>query len=152
MFNCVTQRLSAEGGTTSSATLTATGKLERRRLTGEGNEALSGSSAMGFDYFCVLSAGLKTPTVISHNTARTAAANQPAAKTAPTANHLAKQASQYPLQRSGSARLSRVHSTGKGCVSALYVYVRLLSACVCWQSVCVQRAPGVSVFQKSINP
>lgn len=131
MFNCVTQHLSGEGGKTSSATLTATGKLEHRRLTGEGNEALSGSSATGFDFFCVPSAGLKTPTVISHNTARTAAANQPAAKTAP--NHLAKQASQYPLQRSGSARLSRVHSSGKGCVSALYVCATII--CLC--AVCV---------------
>ncbi|XP_073332315.1 uncharacterized protein [Pagrus major] len=51
--------------------------------------------------------GLKTPTVTNHSTAKTAAANQTAAK---TANHLAKQASQYPLQRSGSARLSRLNS------------------------------------------
>ncbi|XP_039638864.1 microtubule-associated tumor suppressor candidate 2 homolog isoform X3 [Perca fluviatilis] len=45
--------------------------------------------------------GLKTPTVTSHNTA----------KTAPAANQgLTKQVSQYPLQRSGSARLSRLNS------------------------------------------
>ncbi|TMS23482.1 Microtubule-associated tumor suppressor 1-like protein A, partial [Larimichthys crocea] len=56
--------------------------------------------------------GLKTPTVTNHNTAKTAAANQTAAKMAPTSNQaLTKQASQYPLQRSGSARLSRLHST-----------------------------------------
>ncbi|XP_031168946.1 microtubule-associated tumor suppressor 1 homolog isoform X2 [Sander lucioperca] len=55
--------------------------------------------------------GLKTPTVTSHNTAKTAAANQIAAKTAPAANQgLTKQVSQYPLQRSGSARLSRLNS------------------------------------------
>nr|XP_046256629.1 microtubule-associated tumor suppressor candidate 2 homolog isoform X3 [Scatophagus argus] len=53
--------------------------------------------------------GLKTPTVTNHNTAKTA--NQHTAKMAPTASHLAKQASQYPLQRSGSARLSRQHNT-----------------------------------------
>uniref|UniRef100_A0A671UWN8 Microtubule associated tumor suppressor 1b n=1 Tax=Sparus aurata TaxID=8175 RepID=A0A671UWN8_SPAAU len=52
--------------------------------------------------------GLKTPTVTQHSTAKTAAANQTAAK---TANNLSKQASQYPLQRSGSARLSRLNST-----------------------------------------
>ena len=68
---------------------------------------------MGFDYFCVLSTGLKAPTVTNHSTAKTAAANQTAAKTAPTANQLVKPASQYPLQRSGSARLSRLNSTGK---------------------------------------
>ncbi|XP_028451813.1 microtubule-associated tumor suppressor candidate 2 homolog isoform X2 [Perca flavescens] len=45
--------------------------------------------------------GLKTPIVTSHNTA----------KTAPAANQgLTKQVSQYPLQRSGSARLSRLNS------------------------------------------
>ncbi|XP_032395196.1 microtubule-associated tumor suppressor 1 homolog isoform X2 [Etheostoma spectabile] len=56
--------------------------------------------------------GLKTPTVTSNNTAKTAASNQIAAKAAPAANHgLTKQISQYPLQRSGSARLSRLNST-----------------------------------------
>ncbi|KAM9363254.1 uncharacterized protein ABDE67_014660 [Symphorus nematophorus] len=55
--------------------------------------------------------GLKAPTVTNHSTAKTAATNQIATKTAPTANHLVKQASQYPLQRSGSARLSRLNST-----------------------------------------
>lgn len=57
------------------------------------------------------SAGLKSPTVTSHNMAKTA--SQSTTKTAPTANQLAKQVSQYPLQRSGSARFSRVHSAGK---------------------------------------
>ncbi|XP_036948525.1 microtubule-associated tumor suppressor 1 homolog isoform X4 [Acanthopagrus latus] len=52
--------------------------------------------------------GLKTPTVTNHSTAKTAAANQTAAK---TANQLAKQVSQYPLQRSSSARLSQLNST-----------------------------------------
>ncbi|XP_076584210.1 uncharacterized protein LOC143319279 isoform X2 [Chaetodon auriga] len=56
-------------------------------------------------------ASLKTLTVGNHNTAKTAATNQTAANTAPTANHLAKQTSQYLLQRSGSARLNRLHST-----------------------------------------
>ncbi|XP_051242036.1 microtubule-associated tumor suppressor 1 homolog isoform X2 [Dicentrarchus labrax] len=56
--------------------------------------------------------GLKTPTVTNNSTAKTAATNQTAAKTTPTATQgLTKQASQYPLQRSGSARLSRLHST-----------------------------------------
>ncbi|XP_044045632.1 microtubule-associated tumor suppressor 1 homolog isoform X2 [Siniperca chuatsi] len=56
--------------------------------------------------------GLKAPTLTNHNTARTASANQAAAKTAPAANQgLAKQVSHYPLQRSGSARLSRLNST-----------------------------------------
>ncbi|KAI4790031.1 hypothetical protein KUCAC02_034874 [Chaenocephalus aceratus] len=45
---------------------------------------------------------LKVPTVINHNTAKTAAANQTAAKTAPAANQsLTKQTSQNHLQRSG---------------------------------------------------
>uniref|UniRef100_A0A4W6CYX7 Microtubule associated tumor suppressor 1b n=1 Tax=Lates calcarifer TaxID=8187 RepID=A0A4W6CYX7_LATCA len=58
------------------------------------------------------STGLKAPTATNHNTAKTTAASQTAVKTAPSANHgLAKQASQYPLQRSGSARLSRLNST-----------------------------------------
>lgn len=56
--------------------------------------------------------GLKAPTVTNHNTAKTAAANLTSAKTAPPANQgPTKQASQYPLQRSGSARLSRLNST-----------------------------------------
>ncbi|XP_034748858.1 microtubule-associated tumor suppressor 1 homolog isoform X2 [Etheostoma cragini] len=55
--------------------------------------------------------GLKTPTVTNNNTAKTSAANQVAAKTVPAANHgLTKQVSQYPLQRSSSARLSRLNS------------------------------------------
>lgn len=71
------------------------------------------------------SAGLKSPTVTSHNMAKTA--SQSTTKTAPSANQLAKQAFQYPLQRSGSARFSRVHSAGKD-VWALAVL--LLAACV----------------------
>ncbi|XP_074484527.1 uncharacterized protein LOC141763721 isoform X2 [Sebastes fasciatus] len=56
--------------------------------------------------------GLKAPTVTNHNTAKTAAANQTAAKTAPAAiQGLTRQTSQYPLQRSGSARLSRLNGT-----------------------------------------
>ncbi|KAJ4944729.1 hypothetical protein JOQ06_013269, partial [Pogonophryne albipinna] len=56
-------------------------------------------------------ASLKVPTVINHNTAKAAAANQTAAKTAPAANQsLTKQTSQNHLQRSGSARLSRLNS------------------------------------------
>ncbi|XP_042340247.1 microtubule-associated tumor suppressor 1 homolog [Plectropomus leopardus] len=56
--------------------------------------------------------GLKAPTVTNHNIAKTAAANQTAAKTSPAANQaLTKPGSQYPLQRSGSARLSRLNST-----------------------------------------
>ncbi|XP_070835253.1 microtubule-associated tumor suppressor 1 homolog isoform X2 [Chaetodon trifascialis] len=55
-------------------------------------------------------ASLKTLTVANHNTAK-AATNQTTANTAPTANHLAKKTSQYLLQRSGSARLNRPHST-----------------------------------------
>ncbi|GAA6225840.1 microtubule-associated tumor suppressor 1-like isoform X2 [Lates japonicus] len=58
------------------------------------------------------STGLKTPTATNHNTAKMTAASQTAVKTAPSASQgLAKQASQYPLQRSGSARLSRLNST-----------------------------------------
>lgn len=54
--------------------------------------------------------GLKTPTVSNLNTAKAAAANQSAVKAAPAANQgLTKQTTQYPLQRSGSARLSRLH-------------------------------------------
>lgn len=69
---------------------------------------------MGFDFFCVLSTGLKAPTATNHNTAKTTAASQTAVKTASSTNQgLVKQASQYPLQRSGSARLSRLNSTGK---------------------------------------
>ncbi|XP_054460390.1 microtubule-associated tumor suppressor 1 homolog isoform X4 [Anoplopoma fimbria] len=56
--------------------------------------------------------GLKAPTVTNNNTAKTAAAHQIAEKIAPAANQgLSKQASQYPLQRTGSARLSRLNST-----------------------------------------
>ncbi|XP_042284944.1 microtubule-associated tumor suppressor 1 homolog isoform X3 [Thunnus maccoyii] len=56
--------------------------------------------------------GLKAPSVTSHITAKTAAANQTAAKTTSAANQgLIKQASQYPLQRSGSARLSRLNNS-----------------------------------------
>ncbi|KAM7393553.1 hypothetical protein PAMP_020416 [Pampus punctatissimus] len=52
--------------------------------------------------------GLKAPSVTSHITAKTAAANQTAAK---TNQGLTKQASQYPLQRSGSTRLGRLNSS-----------------------------------------
>ncbi|XP_040001663.1 microtubule-associated tumor suppressor 1 homolog [Xiphias gladius] len=56
--------------------------------------------------------GLKAPTATNHNTAKTTAASQTAVKTASSTNQgLVKQASQYPLQRSGSARLSRLNST-----------------------------------------
>lgn len=118
---------------------------------------------MGFDFFCVLSTGLKTPTVTNHNTAKTAAANQTAAKMAPTSNQaLTKQASQYPLQRSGSARLSRLHSTGKGvymyCIYYNYyllkgVYNYCSSTCfVCRQGeICVLSAAGVSASENCIN-
>ncbi|KAL3067633.1 hypothetical protein OYC64_017373 [Pagothenia borchgrevinki] len=62
--------------------------------------------------------GLKVPTVINHNTAKAAAANQTAAKTAPAANQsLTKQTSQNHLQRSGSARLSRLNSIAS-CLSS----------------------------------
>ncbi|KAM7418364.1 hypothetical protein PAMA_015811 [Pampus argenteus] len=52
--------------------------------------------------------GLKAPSVTSHITTKTAATNQTAAK---INQGPAKQASQYPLQRSGSARLSRLNSS-----------------------------------------
>ncbi|XP_059191013.1 microtubule-associated tumor suppressor 1 homolog [Centropristis striata] len=54
--------------------------------------------------------GLKAPTVTSHNAAKTAAANQ--IKTVSAASQVVtRQASQSPLQRSGSAKLSRINST-----------------------------------------
>ncbi|XP_053183651.1 mucin-5AC-like [Scomber japonicus] len=58
--------------------------------------------------------GLKAPSVTSHITAKTAAANQTAAKTPSTANQgpTKQVASQYPLQRCGSARLSRLNGSG----------------------------------------
>ncbi|KAM3623377.1 uncharacterized protein V6R79_010375 [Siganus canaliculatus] len=56
-------------------------------------------------------AGLKTPTVTVHSAAKAAAAGLPAVKCSPAAGHLLKQTSQYPLQRSGSARLSRAYSS-----------------------------------------
>ncbi|XP_026159561.1 microtubule-associated tumor suppressor 1 homolog isoform X2 [Mastacembelus armatus] len=56
--------------------------------------------------------GLKAPTATSHSTAKMAAASQTAAKTAPAVSlGLMKQASHYPSQRGGSARLSRLNST-----------------------------------------
>ncbi|XP_027138555.1 microtubule-associated tumor suppressor 1 homolog isoform X4 [Larimichthys crocea] len=86
----------------------AASKLPVKGLT----TSLSSSSLGSNENNGVPSKGLKTPTVTNHNTAKTAAANQTAAKMAPTSNQaLTKQASQYPLQRSGSARLSRLHST-----------------------------------------
>lgn len=86
-------------------------------------------------FFFGYSVGLKSPTVTSHNMAKTA--SQSTTKTAPTANQLAKQVPQYPLQRSGSARFSRVHSTGK---DVWAVGVLLLSACVqCLANVSVHK-------------
>ncbi|XP_034543421.1 microtubule-associated tumor suppressor 1 homolog isoform X2 [Notolabrus celidotus] len=56
--------------------------------------------------------GLKIPSVTNHITAKTAAANQMAAKTPPAPGQgLAKPTSQNPLQRSGSGRLSRMNSS-----------------------------------------
>ncbi|KAM7010249.1 uncharacterized protein LKV04_002051 [Tautogolabrus adspersus] len=56
--------------------------------------------------------GLKAPSVTNYITAKTSATNQMAAKTPPAAGQLlVKQASQNPLQRRGSARLSRLNST-----------------------------------------
>ncbi|KAF0037818.1 hypothetical protein F2P81_010692 [Scophthalmus maximus] len=55
--------------------------------------------------------GLKAPAATNHITGKMTAASQTAAKAAPSASQgLTKQASQYPLQRSGSARLSRLNS------------------------------------------
>ncbi|XP_075870494.1 uncharacterized protein LOC142880437 isoform X2 [Nelusetta ayraudi] len=53
---------------------------------------------------------LKSPTVTSQNMTKPTSATQPAAKATPTASQLARQAPQYPLQRSGSARFSRIHT------------------------------------------
>lgn len=62
---------------------------------------------MGFDS-CVLSAGLKPPTITNQNAAKTAPT-----KSSPAAGQgLAKQAVQSPLQRSGSARVSRLNGAG----------------------------------------
>ncbi|KAK9540283.1 hypothetical protein VZT92_002745 [Zoarces viviparus] len=59
-----------------------------------------------------IATGLKGPTVTNNNTAKTAAAHQIAEKIAPAANQgLTKQASQYPLQRSSSARFSQLNRT-----------------------------------------
>ncbi|XP_041641961.1 microtubule-associated tumor suppressor 1 homolog [Cheilinus undulatus] len=59
-----------------------------------------------------LATGLKAPSVTNHITAKTSSANQTPVKTLPAASQLlAKQPSQNPLQRSGSARLSRLNST-----------------------------------------
>lgn len=89
-----------------------------------GNKALWRSSAIGFDLFCIFSTGLKAPAATNHNTAKMTAASQTATKTASAASQgLVKQTSQYPLQRSGSARLSRLNSTGKN--------VRLFVSGVC---------------------
>lgn len=94
---------------------------------------------MGFDLFCVLSTGLKTPAATNHSTAKMAAASQTAAKTAPAATQgLVKQAFQYPLQRSGSARLSRLNSTGTNVCqsSVLESFYLTVYSCVS-ASVCV---------------
>ncbi|XP_060941655.1 microtubule-associated tumor suppressor 1 homolog [Limanda limanda] len=51
---------------------------------------------------------LKAPAATNHNTGKTTAASQTTAKAAPSANQgLTKQDSQYPLQRSGLARLAK---------------------------------------------
>ncbi|XP_058496079.1 microtubule-associated tumor suppressor 1 homolog isoform X4 [Solea solea] len=56
--------------------------------------------------------GLKAPTASNHNTSKSTAVSQTAVKAAPSAHQASnKQTSQYPLQRSGSARLSRLNST-----------------------------------------
>ncbi|KAM4604119.1 uncharacterized protein ACJ7VT_018728 isoform 1-T2 [Polymixia lowei] len=56
--------------------------------------------------------GLKAPAVTSHTAAKTSTANQTAARAAAASNQgSAKQQSQYPLQRSGSARLNRPAAT-----------------------------------------
>ncbi|XP_035030369.1 microtubule-associated tumor suppressor 1 homolog isoform X2 [Hippoglossus stenolepis] len=58
-----------------------------------------------------MATGLKAPAATNSNTGKTTAASQTAAKAAPSANQgLTKQDSQYPLQRSGLARLSRLNS------------------------------------------
>ncbi|XP_061536525.1 uncharacterized protein mtus1b isoform X2 [Phycodurus eques] len=55
--------------------------------------------------------GLKIPSVNNHNTAKTATANQ-TAKTSSTVNQVpTKQASHYPLQKSGLARVSGLNGT-----------------------------------------
>ncbi|XP_077936315.1 microtubule-associated tumor suppressor 1 homolog A isoform X1 [Gasterosteus aculeatus] len=68
------------------------------------NTGISGATSNGL---------LKAPTVTNNNKAnKTAAAHQPAEKTGPVANHgLTKQAAQCALQRSSSARLTRINST-----------------------------------------
>lgn len=66
---------------------------------------------MFFDFLCVLSAGLKAPTVTNHSAAKAAAA-APTAKVA-QGQALSKSTAHIPLQRSGSARLGRLSSTGK---------------------------------------
>jgi len=70
---------------------------------------------MTFDLSCVLSTGLKTPTVTNHNTTKTAAAatgaGQTVAKVAAASQGSTKQTA--PLQRSGSARLSRANAAGE---------------------------------------
>ncbi|KAK2815551.1 hypothetical protein Q5P01_026018 [Channa striata] len=56
--------------------------------------------------------GLKTPTATNYNTAKMGSASQTATKTSPAVSQgLIKQLSHYPLQRSGSARLSRLNNT-----------------------------------------
>ncbi|XP_069386947.1 microtubule-associated tumor suppressor 1 homolog isoform X3 [Paralichthys olivaceus] len=59
-----------------------------------------------------MATGLKSPAATNHNTGKTTAASQTAAKAATSANQgLTKQDSQYPLQRSGLGKLSRINST-----------------------------------------
>lgn len=111
---------------------------------------------MGF-YLCgVLSTGLRAPAT-NHNNSKMAVASQTAAKTAPAASQgLVKQASQYPLQRSGSARLSRLNSTGK-CLSVecllVSFYLTVYSHCMlATRGVCVCiRYAGVLASQNHMN-
>ncbi|XP_034395106.1 microtubule-associated tumor suppressor 1 homolog A-like isoform X2 [Cyclopterus lumpus] len=65
--------------------------------------SLTSSSLGSTEISGATSKGLKAPTVNNNNTTKTAAAHS----IVPAAN----QASQYPLQRSSSARLSRINST-----------------------------------------
>ncbi|XP_061628079.1 microtubule-associated tumor suppressor 1 homolog A isoform X7 [Phyllopteryx taeniolatus] len=64
-----------------------------------------------FPYPVMLIIGLKIPSVNNHNTAKTATTNQ-TAKTSSTVNQVpTKQATHYPLQKSGLARVSGLNGT-----------------------------------------
>ncbi|KAM9857669.1 uncharacterized protein ACBR49_001281 [Aulostomus maculatus] len=66
--------------------------------------------------------GLKAPSVTNHSTTKTAANQSPLKTPAAAGLGLTKQMSHYPLQRSGSARLSRLNSAvwaQQLCVTAL---------------------------------